>query len=729
VVDPDCVADTNDNFSEALSLDLENPTVDQMCAPDDYRDFFVMDLPLGNAITGELTLYCNPEPTKLALYDESEALITEVSVSGGTATLDLGSLGVMPGKYYLRVLTQTSGEAFLYMIIPNLEIADITPNAVNVTPDGLHFDPWWVQGYGQLAIASRMDGLWIYDYSTDLYNPELLSYTETHIHQRPGLAYPYLYASDGNLPSSIDMIDLTDPSAPVIHKNIMSASDFVAAMNAEPGYLYLCTQSGPVDIYDIGTNPVAPVLVGTIPGSATVYESTIIHDATGPESWFALSIHAYYVQVYDITDKANITWFGSVSGGLTSIMWGLASVDNYLFFLQDDTPNFSMTSIHIDPGDFSYTDSVALVYEATMLDVGDGYAFPTSDTYVAKIDISDPYNLGGPASYSFSEATIVDMDVEGDHMLHALGPAGIRYVSSDIVDYGRTFGLSECSPMVVDGDYLFTIDGDGVYRAIKSVDISDPAAAFVAGDVLLDNYPSLLTVKGGRMVAFTAGASLKTIDCVDPSNMAVQANFMASANVTAMGMTDNELFLGYFDGSIEVVDLSLWPYGLPTMATIPGTDAVKAFLFKSDVMYVVAGGNILVYTISNPASPSLVDTYYPLEAARQITINGDYLYIATASYLEIADISNPMDPVFVATEPHPDAPNGEYVAAVDQFAIVQPYMTTPPTVMRVWPPDDPTVIGTLFGPEYATKPTQVLVNDGYYYERSPDFALRIWDLY
>jgi len=78
---------------------------------------------------------------------------------------------------------------------------------------------------------------------------------------------------------------------------------------------------------------------------------------------------------------------------------------------------------------------------------------------------------------------------------------------------------------------------------------------------------------------------------------------------------------------------------------------------------------------------------------------------------------------------NPDAPNGEYIAVEDLFAIVQPYWTSPPNVISIWPPDSPTVLGPLYGVENATKPNQVLINNGYYYELGPDIGLRIWDLY
>jgi len=729
IPDPECVGDTNNDFSEALSLDLENPTVDQMCAPDDYRDFFIMDLPVGNDISGDVTLYCDPEPTKFALYDESQALMSEVSVSAGSASLDLGALGVMPGTYYLRVFTQTSGEAFLYAIVPSFQFTDLTPHAVDVTPDGLYFDPHLVQGYDQLAIASNIRQLWIYDYTIDEFNPELLSRTNITAWVKPGLAYPYLYTSDGNDPSSIGMVDITDPSAPVVHEDIVSAGGFVLTILAEPDYLYLCTSPGPVDIYDIATNPAAPELVGTVPGATGAQEVAIIHDATGPQCWLALSTHSTDFVIYDITDKANITFWGGSWWGPSAIVWDLASIDNYLFCIIEEPPIFSMWAYCIDSGGLSYQDNVTFSIEPQLLDVGDGWAFTAGGTHVAKIDISDPGNLPAPDEYTFPEANILDMDVEGDHVFHALGSAGLRCVGTGGVDFGRTYGLATGNQMVVDGDSLFAIESDWIYSAIKSVDISDPGAAFVAGEVLLDKSPILIAAKNGKMVAFTSDDRLKTIDCADASNMIVQNDQASPQYVTAMGMTDTALFLGYFDTSIEVMNLSSWPV-LSSWTTIPaGTYSARTFLFKSNVMYVEAGGNILVYAISDPGSPSLADTYFPQQAARQITIHGDFLYIATADYLEIADISDPMDPVFVATEPHPDAPNGEYVAAVDQFAIVQPYWTTPPTVMRVWPPDDPTVIGALYGPEYAVKPNQVLVYNGYYYERHSDFGLRIWDLY
>jgi hypothetical protein len=151
--------------------------------------------------------------------------------------------------------------------------------------------------------------------------------------------------------------------------------------------------------------------------------------------------------------------------------------------------------------------------------------------------------------------------------------------------------------------------------------------------------------------------------------------------------------------------------------------------FKGDIMYVLAGGEILVYSIVNPLSPNYQGTYVPMSFAKNIEVYGDYLIIATSDTLEIADISNPQSPAYLSHETHPDAPHGEYLAVDNQFAICQPYWWTPPTVIRIWPPDAPTVIGPLYDIEFQVKPNQVLINNGYYYERASGFGLRIWDLY
>ena len=57
---------------EAVEITFADPVEDQVCLPDDYRDFFFFELPPGYNPSGEISLYCDAEPTTLGLYDDSQ---------------------------------------------------------------------------------------------------------------------------------------------------------------------------------------------------------------------------------------------------------------------------------------------------------------------------------------------------------------------------------------------------------------------------------------------------------------------------------------------------------------------------------------------------------------------------------------------------------------------------------------------------------------------------------
>jgi len=731
IPDPECSADTNNDFGEALDLDLQNPTVDRLCAPGDYRDFFKMDLPLAHQISGNLTLYCDPVPTKLALYDESQALISEVSVSAGSASLDLGALGVMPGTYYIRVLTQTSGQAFLYLIEPSLDVADVTPgNAVDVAPFAINFDPTRVIAYGDYAIAVSQIGLFVFDY-TDKMNPELLSSVPLEIGAKPGFTYPYIYCPDLQGLSSVTMIDISDPHNPVVHEDILSPGGFVVAALAEPGYLYVALQGGNVFVYDIASDPAAPALAGSFSHTTSPQDWVLVHDEGSSSYWLAMCESGPRLSFYDVTDKSAITgpkyieWLGP-----GSVLRTVAAIDNYCFAVLWQDSNYYLVSTHIDLGGPTYKGNEPIWYPGLFLEVSGDYAYAVSELNMAVVDISDPDDPKDPVHFSHSEAQINDMDLDGHLMFHALRSAGLRchYVDGAPATYGRVYGMSAPIDMAVQDQYLFVSESAPPYHAVKSVNIADPANAFMADELVLDHMPLSIAVSGGRMAVETEDKYILAIDCSDPTNLAQAGLHLMGVYMTDLGINGTELYAGRAGASFDVFSLTSWPtLTFLKNVTIPVNP--EKFLFKDSFMYVLAGGEILVYSIVDPSNPALQDTYTPLAAAADMELRGDYLYIATSGSLEIADISTPQSPTFVASEPDPNAPDGHFVSALDQFVILRPATWGIPTVVRVWPPDDPTVIGPLYGSEYAYPVGGVLASDGYYYERSSSPAIRIFDMY
>ena len=151
VAAPDCVADANNSFADYINFDLSTPIVGQLCAPTDYEDFYRFQFDPGFEISGNLVLDCNEAQTRMELYDKNQVEITEADATGGKAVIDLGAQNLMPDPYYIRVVTQTTGQAFQYMLEFTGKVTDTTPKPVNATPPMLYFDLEWAHADGTYA--------------------------------------------------------------------------------------------------------------------------------------------------------------------------------------------------------------------------------------------------------------------------------------------------------------------------------------------------------------------------------------------------------------------------------------------------------------------------------------------------------------------------------------------------------------------------------------------------
>ncbi len=741
VTDPDCTADTNNDFSEAFDLDLNSPTIDQMCAPSDYRDFFKMTIPVGNIVSGEVRLYCNPEPTKFALYDESEILITEETVSSGGAFIDLEAEGVMPGVYYLRVLTQTADEAFLYAIIPEITLEDVTPSSPTlVTPEGLYLYPKWIETHGDYVYAANDNGLWIYEW-TECNSHQFVSYTPVDMQIDPTLAWPDIYyyrkaVADEN---TIGHIDVTDPQNPVITETGLGTQTwFVNTLLAEDDYLYVALSTMTTDlikIYDIATYPNMPVFHSDLAPSEAVYELGFVYADPGPDYYLItrMTIPAPTIAAYNITDKSAIPAPISTNWGATTSIHEFETDGEFIYISYFSGASDYIIVMQLVGGTPVYQGDLILPNKASNLSADGNYLYYIDYNYTLQvIDVSVPATPANVNGVSIGGMYVYDMATMGSWLMLAQGSGGISGYNVtnplNIGGCGDEVGLGWVSDWAAQGDYLYTAEGGGAYNRVKSVDVSDPGSAFVVDELAVGNDLYHVEVLGDKMVCLISSVAVYTVDCSDPANLTNITDFNNGTTITGFGMTADALYLGYINNNVDIYDLSVWPAMLNINSFLM-TAQPHGFLFDDNYMYIKASDGIHIYLISNPLNPVFVTVYSPVESVREYEIDGNYLYIATGSALEIVDISLPQTPTLVTSVPHPDAPHGQYLAIGEQFAIIQPYYTEPPPVFWIWPPDDPQFYGDLYDVSYAIKPNDVLLHNGYYYENDAAGGIRIWELY
>jgi len=126
----ECGPDGNNTFATAEPFDLIDSAYGTLCRPGgeliDYSDYYSFEIPVDKGLTGSATLYAWSNMVFLSVFDSTHTKLTQSEISGGKAQIDLGALYLMPGTYYLRVLTMNEVDTIYYYV-------DLIGNAQDVS--------------------------------------------------------------------------------------------------------------------------------------------------------------------------------------------------------------------------------------------------------------------------------------------------------------------------------------------------------------------------------------------------------------------------------------------------------------------------------------------------------------------------------------------------------------------------------------------------------------------
>jgi len=739
IPDPDCVTDPCNDFIEAYDFDLTNYNTDTLCASADYRDFWKMVIPSGHTITGDLILWADVEPTKFAIYDSEQALIQEVDVTSGLATINLDSLNILPGIYYLRVLTQSSGTAFIYAIEPSVTVTDVTPSdPVLVDPHDIYFNPKHARVHDNYTIFYDNTRIWV----CDMTNPTV-PVTVSHIDEgffvyNVAVSWPYLYfghAIDVGAPLSLDMVDLSDPANPILHHDLFGGgtTEYYDAV-AWGDYLFVSASLDAVNrlqVYDISTTPANPVLIKNHSVSSSWTNLQIMDTGTekaifgktdtGRIGYFSLQDLTAWDVPGDVSDMPkrynDFTVYGNK---MTVLMDDYAG--NYSFF------TYTFTGTDLSP---TFYAGLSLPYDDNCIAASGDYLY--TGGYDKTMSIIDNQDINAPSlvqSYSISYYPEDFVVFNSDYLLFLNGANGVTFWGTDGVGgisyAGEKAGLSTIYASVMVGDAVYVGEPGNLF----SIDVSDPAAPVIADRMWLPTAPLKMAGKNDKLVFVDYLNNAVSIDITDPYNMLYAQTMALPESIDSMTMTDSCLYVADSTNTLKTYSLASWPD-----LTYADSDALANTSTKmvsdGNALYVRIGANIEVFAIPSPATTSHVFTYTPLTYPTDMKIGGNLLYIGCNSNLEIADITNPFLPTYLASENYPDAPFGSLLAVGNQFAYM--YSTvgadTSPTAFSIYPPENPTVYGQLYDTDYVITMYNSFVKDEYLIELGDPIAFREWKLY
>jgi len=115
-----CMADANNDFPEAAPIGWGESVHDLVCRPGgvltDYVDYYTFEIGPDNSAIGDANLYAWSTQVTLSLFDGAFTKLIQSDVIGGVATIDLGAQHLLPGAYYLRILTQNEVDTIYYQL-------------------------------------------------------------------------------------------------------------------------------------------------------------------------------------------------------------------------------------------------------------------------------------------------------------------------------------------------------------------------------------------------------------------------------------------------------------------------------------------------------------------------------------------------------------------------------------------------------------------------------------
>jgi hypothetical protein len=155
------------------------------------------------------------------------------------------------------------------------------------------------------------------------------------------------------------------------------------------------------------------------------------------------------------------------------------------------------------------------------------------------------------------------------------------------------------------GDHAYVADDT---HGLQVVDISDPAAPTIVGDVTTPGPAYAVTLAGGY--AYVAD---------------------------------------YYEG-LQVIDV-----GEPTAPQIVGTAATPSYAMgvavAGDLAYVAHGGGLTIVDVAAPTAPAVLGDLHTMYSAADVALAGSHAYVACGNLLHVVDVSAPAAPVLLGDVP------------------------------------------------------------------------------
>ncbi len=483
-------------------------------------------------------------------------------------------------------------------------------------------------------------------------------YTAVAVHGN----HAYIAAGERGL----QIVDLADPSAPVVVGGYMTADDALGVA-IDGSRVYVAAASAGLVILDV-TDPDHPTLLGSAATPDLAYDVSV----DGGLAFVAGG--AFGVIIMDVSIPASPSvqdWVDTPGDAVGLVLWGdhiveadgdsgihIISRDPYEIVMHVDTPG---TALNVDAvGDFIF-----------VADFEDGLAVIDA-TIISLAGIVGELSTGPP---------VMDVLVEGDVVLLANFYAGLGLVDVSnpripaeitrsvgqydaygvtldgsriclaAADHLHVFELGNAVPapifhqyelnvpraVAVSADYIYAVD----YARIS---VLEPATGAVVGLGAPLYDPQDIRVIGSYAYITEAGAGLRVADVSDPGDP--EPGVAAYLGGDALGLTvdGDHLYVAVSGLGIVVLDHAADP-AAPLVTGFGSTPGEAGDVVVQDGVAYVADGSqgLHVLDVSDPAAPFSLGGLYTAQDIRYVDVEGARAYGIDADGLVVYDVADPGD--------------------------------------------------------------------------------------
>lgn len=509
--------------------------------------------------------------------------------------------------------------------------------------------------------------------------PDGFFYTDLALGNDVAIVIGSGYLDSFNWCGILQVVDVSDPSAPTLKGTVLGVLDWYGAVHLEGNTVYLAAGNDGLVLLDISGLPYIGLL-GVVP---EVYSGVRGLDYDNGYVYLA----GNGLEVIDVSDPLNPALVGQAGGIYTS---DVEVSGNYAFEANDDDLTLWI---------FDITDPTAPFIDGALhgqgkvahLDLeGDRAYLPDSVFGLLVVDIDTP-TAPQLLSTTPTGARPFGVDVEGTRGVVTTNFAGVRTLdvsdpenptvlgtwvqqpTSAANDTYHQIGIDLSGDLVVSGDWAM----DGSPMMIHTYDVHDPAAPELEGSLGFTEkwYPPVRQV--GSLV-YTGGSDLQIIDISDPQNpfLAAQGPSFASY-ITSIAVVGERGYVSSAFGEIAILDLSnpLVPVELNRLtfdnSYLPGIavdgDTLGVFweIGWGGSLEEYSGG-LMLYDVSDPAQPQQVGEvakpetlHYSHPGGANVAAGDGRFFLAAQEQLLVFDVRDLSAPILAGAYPpspcHSDA--------------------------------------------------------------------------